>query len=356
MRIILCLCALIPGVAFASTPFRFHLFAEPKSLDARESAASSATYLIHNLYRGLFRFDAADGLVREGAEKCTRAKGTMTCTLRAEKWSDGSAVTATHYVETFRWVIDPENRNSNSELLFTLKNARKIWDGKAKPEELGVRAKGELTLELSFEEEDPEFEFKLAHVALTPRAPSGLFNGPYVLTEWKKGSWIKLSANARYTRGNPKRPPAEMVFVEEDSTALTLYESGKLDFLRRLTASEIPRFRGKPDFHQFPMARFDYVGFGPQLRARADVRSALVHGVEFKDFLRIFDTRSQPGCPSLPSRLLERVECQDFRPVQPHGRRRHRPRRRVVSRTVEEERGDRGRIARARARRLSEWT
>lgn len=313
----------------SAEPFRFHLFAEPHSLDPQTAASSSGNYLMHNIFRGLYRIDARAGLVLEGAEKCTRAPALLRCTLRAWKWSTGETVTAADYVRSFRRLADPENKSTQSEILRTVKNWREVWSGALKPDQLGVEAEDAHTLVIRFAEEDPEFEYKLAQSALSPEPPRGIparesarslsANGPYKIAEWKKGSRVRLIANPEYPGGNPKRPNVEALFVEEDSTALTLFESGKLSFNRRVVASEIPRFRKHPGFHQFPMARFDYVGFGPELANEVKIREALAQGVEFKDFLRIFDTRSQPGCPSLPARLLERVECLDFKAVKMTG-------------------------------------
>jgi oligopeptide transport system substrate-binding protein len=316
---------LILHPAAGAEAFRFHLFAEPHTLDPQTSASASGNYLVHNIYRGLYRLDAFKGLVLEGAKSCRRKSRTLRCELLPRKWSTGEAVTAMDYVRAFRRLADPDNKSPQSELLRTLKNWREVWSGKLAPEKLGVSAPAERVLLIEFAHDDPEFEYKLSVSALSPYPPKGYppreeaaslsVNGPYKIAEWKKGSWVRLVPNPEYKDGNPKRPAVEALFIEEDSTALRLYEAGKLTFLRRLTASEIPRFRSSPGFHQFPMARFDYVGFGSELAALPEVRSALVRGVEFKDFLRLFDTRSQPGCPSLPARLLERVECQEFKPV-----------------------------------------
>ena len=74
-------------------------------------------------------------------------------------------------------------------------------------------------------------------------------------------------------------------------------------------ASEFPRFRDKPEFRQIPMARFDYVGFGPAIAGNKEARFALARGIEFSDFLRLFGARSAAGCPSLPAHYMDQVNC-----------------------------------------------
>jgi len=304
--------------ALASEVFRFHLFSEPLSLDPQSSAAASGNYLFHNLYRGLYRY-TSKGLQPEGASQCRRAHKKMTCRLRAAKWSDGRPITAQHYVDSFRRLLEADSKSPQADVLFALKNARAIWAGKIKSQELGIEAKDANTLIFHFQEEDPEFEYRLIHPALSPLPPGGFrpredsanmpVSGPYKIAEWKRGAWVKLEANPHYPIGHPTRPPVEAVFIDEDSTALRLYESGRLTFLRRLVAAEFPRFKNSPEFQQVPMARFDYVGFGPQLLDQPEARKALVRSLEFNDYLRLFGARSAAGCPSLPAHFMDKVTC-----------------------------------------------
>lgn len=316
----------ITAPAWAAPVFRFSLLAEPHNLDPQTTSSSSGNYLFHNIYRGLYKYTARKGLQPEGAASCTRAKLEIICKLRDLKWSDGSPVTAQQYVASFRRLIDPENKSTQSDVLFTLKNARAVWSGQMKPDALGVSAKDARTLVFQFAEEDPEFEYKLIHPALTP-LPEGGFrarehgsempvNGPYKITEWKRGSWVKLSPNKFYEGGSSQRPDAEALFIEEDATALRLYESGKLTFLRRLVAAEFPRFRKSPEFKQVPMARFDYVGFGPQLLEQPKLREAMSLSLEYNDYLTLFGALGPAGCPSLPASYMDRVTCIRFNPKQ----------------------------------------
>lgn len=302
--------------------FKFHVFNEPHDLDPQTSPSASGNYIFHNLYRGLYHYTSEKGLTLEGAKECKRSKLEMRCTLRDLKWSDGKPITSMDYVNSFRRLIDPELKSPQVDVLFPLKNARDIFNGKKKPSDLGLSAPDSRTLVFSFAEEDHEFEYRLIHPALSP-LPEGGFrekkdaarmptSGPYRITEWKAGAWIKMDPNLNYTLGNPKRPPTEAFFIEEDSTALRMFEAGKLSFNRRLVASEFPRFRNKPEFHQIPMARFDYIGFGPALLNQEKLRKAMVHSVEFDDFMRLFGARSPAGCPSLPRSYMDRTSCLKF--------------------------------------------
>lgn len=310
--------------AYAASEFSFHLFAEPHNMDPQMTMSASGNYLFHALYRGLYRYHDVKGLIPDGARDCKRQGSTVVCALQPDgKWSNGSNITASDYVSAFRRLIDPGMASPQADILFTVKNGRAIWRKEKPASELGVVAEGDHVLKIELEEADPEFEYKLIHPALAPLPPGGyrkkeealfqITSGPYVMAEWQSGGWIKLKNNINYYV-KKSRPMVQMFFVENDATALSMFETKKLSFLRRVAAGEIPRMRRKPGFKQYPVARFDYLGFGPQLENAPEMREALVKSVDFPGFKKLFDTMTPPGCPSLPARFMDRVKCQEFDP------------------------------------------
>jgi oligopeptide transport system substrate-binding protein len=304
--------------------FRLSLLSEPHTLNPQTTAAGGGNYLFHNLYHGLYRYQK--GLKLEGAKDCTRQRRRLICHLNPlHKWSNGERVKAQDYVESAQHLIDPNSKSPQSELLLKVKNAHAIGRGELPVQKLGVSVIDSFTVQFDFDEEDLEFEYKLTVPALAPWPPGGypergkgaelLVTGPYRIDEWKVSHWIHLLANKNYLLGaNPARPEIQVFFIDDDATALQLYEAGKLDFLRRLVSQEIPRFKGRPDFYQFAMARFDYIGFGPQLEEHPKLREALTLAVDFDGFQKLFAAKGAPGCPSLPARLMDHVPCERFNP------------------------------------------
>ncbi len=305
-----------------SGTFRFQLFSDSAILDPQVAGGASSNFLFHQIYRGLYTYHSKRGLSLAGAKSCVRRGQTLRCDLRKLSFSDGQPIEATNYVASFRRLLTKETASPHADLLFSLKNARAIHSGSLSADKLGVRALGPLALEFTFAETDLEFEYKLIHPALSP-LPNGGFrdrehvlelpsSGPYRITEWKKGSRIFFTPNEAIVGGG--RPNLEALVIDDDATALTMYEAGKLDFLRRLVANNIPRFKGKVDFHQIAMARFDYIGFGSALASAQHLRAALVQAVDFKGFLSLFDTKTPPGCPSMPQSWTGSIACQSFDP------------------------------------------
>ncbi len=311
--------------AFAAKPpqrFSFHLYSEDIQLDPQLSRSSTSNYLFVNLYRGLYRYHATRGLIYDGAKSCTIKESRIRCQLSTDhKWSNLESITAHDYVRSFKRLVDPNKASPHAELLENVKNAKLIRAGKVKPEELGVRAIDEFTVEVDLEEPDSEFAYKLALPALAPVPKSGfqvsqrpellVTSGPYRLRSWKKGSSILIEPSPGYP-GFQQRPEVSVLFIDDDLTALRLFEANKLTFLRRVTTRDIARFKNSKELFKVPVARFDYIGFGPKLLAYPKLRRALTQSVDYVTFLKLIDTLSSPGCPSLPSGYLDHVPCLKF--------------------------------------------
>jgi oligopeptide transport system substrate-binding protein len=85
--------------------------------------------------------------------------------------------------------------------------------------------------------------------------------GPFELSSYDLDSKITLSANPHYygARGNVDQ--AVGLIVKEDSTALTLYETGKIDFLADIATVDLKRLEGRSDLAKFPYLKTGYLGF-----------------------------------------------------------------------------------------------
>ncbi|MCB9026292.1 MAG: hypothetical protein H6625_08250 [Bdellovibrionaceae bacterium] len=307
-----------------ASSFSFHLLQEPHTLDPISIRGSTGSYLFTNLFRSLYRYHNLKGLIPEGAEFCVwKNNKHLNCKLnRKVKWSQGDSVKAQHYVNSFQHLINPKTSTVNSELILNLKNASLILKGKKKPTELGIKALGEYELDFYFDQIDPDFLYKLSYPSLAPiysshfpdkkQAHKLVVNGPYKIKEWVPGKRIYLERNSYYANSQKKYPEIMVYFIEDDETALRVFESNKMSFLRRLNSSQIENFRVKKGFFQVPVARFDYMGFGPELKKHKAFRKALALSLDYEQLKKIYHALGRPGCPSMPSRLMKEVPCYPF--------------------------------------------
>lgn len=304
--------------------FSFSLFSEPHSLDPQKTSMSSGSYFFTNIFRGLMRVDGKDQLKPEMAESCKRIANNkkLICKLRKEAlWSDGSQIKAMDFVRTFRALIDPNNKYGEAELLLAVKNARAIHKGEKSSEALGVKALDDRRIEIELTENDEDFEWKLAHPALSPRplnipiredAATLVVNGPYKIASWKIGSKILLKNNPYYKGGSKSRPDAEILFLQDDALALRMFDGGRLSFNRRILQESVKSYEKHPGFLRVPLARFDYIGFGPAFKDLPLLRQAILKGADYKSFAPLFDSKTTAGCPSIDKKFFSPYFCAEF--------------------------------------------
>lgn len=311
----------------ASPPvFRFHLSIEPSGLDPARISSSESNYFLHNVLRGLMKVDQAGKARPELAESCTwrKAHTKLHCRLRKNlRWSDGRALLAADFVSSWRRLLGPSAKGVGATIATTLKNAKAVHAGKAKPETLGVRALSPRELEVTLEENDPEFVQRLAHPAMaviredSDYSPAGAsaaaVSGPYKVVAWQPR--LRLEANPNYyayAGAKPQPPPVEILFLSEDETAMNLYREGTLTFLRRLPTHYLKSWRLSPELRQIPVARFDYVGFGPELREQLEFRQALASALNYQELNELYDALGVPGCPGLDPTWMQTTPCLKF--------------------------------------------
>ncbi|MFN7262460.1 MAG: ABC transporter substrate-binding protein [Pseudobdellovibrionaceae bacterium] len=303
---------LTPWITQAETilpVFRLTLLSEPQSLSLKDQRGSGSNYFLSQIYGTLLEYH--NGELKEGlAEKCTYKKEKLiSCDLKPDlKWSDGSAMKAQDFVDSYRNYLNPQKPGLRPDLFFNLLNAEKVLRGELPPTRLGVRAKSDRVLEFQLLEADREFIFHLAHLFYAPEK-ANLFSGPYQIHSWKKGDRIILTSNVHFWEKNTQRPQVEFLTVTEDTTALNLYEKDEIQFLRRLPTLFVPKFRKRKDYLEVPLIRFDYIGFSGDLLTQPELRKKLSTSLDFEAFQKLFSARPRPGCPGLPSRFSTETPC-----------------------------------------------
>jgi oligopeptide transport system substrate-binding protein len=282
-------------------------------LDPQQLSSASGNYIMTLIRKGLYRWTGDSKLVPDEGSCSWKSDLELHCRLNEQAfWSDGQPVTATDYRRAFDFLLESKNACPQAHLLFSLKNAEDIYAGKKNPESLGFQVTDAKNFILSFQKPDSEFLYKWVHPALFPRKkeeekknqnpllkPS---NGAFHVVQVKKGESFLMERNPALKIPDDKTAvrQVEALIVESDNTTLQLYDAGRVQLARRVPADLFPRYRGMKDFYQFPVLRFDYVGFGPELHPFPQLRKALAQGFDPKGFQKVFSTQGKPGCPSIP--------------------------------------------------------
>ncbi len=314
-------------VAQAAPPvFRYSVSTEPTSVDPARISNSESNYFVFNVMRGLYRTSANGDVVPEVAESCrtsASAPWVTTCTLRKNVlWSDGVALKAQDVVFSWRRLLSPSAKGTGVELIKSVQGAVDAHTGKIPVEQIGLKALDARTVEVRHSELDTEFIQKLAHPALSlvregfsydrAEASKAPVLGPYVIDDWTSAQKIKLRSNPQYD--NYPRPKAEVLVIDDDETALGLYRAGTLSLLRRLPTHYLKSWKNSKELHFIPVARFDYIGFGPPLNEDRflSLRQAMAKSLKYEDLKRLYEARGLPGCPGIDRRHFETVPCHEF--------------------------------------------
>lgn len=226
------------------------LGAEPKSLDASTATDLYASQVLSQIMEGLTRVVVKDGkdvIEPAGAEKWEVSDDGLVWTfkLREYNWQDGKKVTAEEFVYGMMRTLDPKTGATYASLLYPIKNAREYNAGKAKAEEVGIKALDEKTLQFTLANPCAYFldltYFKVMqpqrkdlieeHGELYGTEKETLIaNGPFVIKEWVHQSKVELIKNDKYwDKDNVKLEKVTMKIITQEDSRMGELSNGSLD-------------------------------------------------------------------------------------------------------------------------------
>lgn len=220
--------------------------AKVDTLDPHRSSAAWENIIIGDMFLGLTQHTADGQVIPAMAESWTTSEDGLiwTFNLRETTWSDGVPLTADDFVFALRRIQDPAIASQYSSLLYIIKNAQALNEGRVAPEELGVRAIDDRTLELTLEQPAPYLEGLLTHYTTYP-VPQHIVeqygeawvqpdnievNGPYKLVYWVTGDQLVTEKNPAFYEADTLCFERVSYFELEDLAAVERrIEAGELD-------------------------------------------------------------------------------------------------------------------------------
>ncbi len=222
---------------------------EPPNLDSTKSTDTVSFMVVGHVMEGLTRLGKRGETLPGVATKWEISEKGATFWLRKDaKWSDGKPVTAKDFVFAWRTVVDPATASQYAFIMYSIKNAEAINQGKAKPETLGVTAVDDWTLKVEFEKPCGYFvgltsfgtfmpireDFhKSTKGAYGAEAANLLYNGPFKLTKWVHGASLRLEKSETYwNKGEIQIDVIDIPYITSDTNArFNLFKDGKIDFV-----------------------------------------------------------------------------------------------------------------------------
>lgn len=187
---------------------------EPISLDPHKTSGTWEHRILLDNLIGLTQLSADGQPIPGMAERWTTSDDGLTWTfqLRDAVWSDGAPVTADDFVFSLRRILMPSTASEYASLLYLLKGAQPIAEGKAAPSTLGVRALGSRVLEIQLEHPAPYLPELATHQTMMPvpkhmvekygdawsQPQRYVSNGPYRIVAWRLGDYVKAVKNETF--------------------------------------------------------------------------------------------------------------------------------------------------------------
>lgn len=257
----------------------FALTAEPPDLNGMRATDQVSFLILGHTNEGLLRTNENNEMVGGVAEKWeVTDKGAKFSLRKNAKWADGKPVTAHDFVFGWRTVVDPKTASQYAFIMYVLKNAEKINQGKAKIETLGVEAVDDHTLKVTFERPCGYFLKLMSFATYFPvredffKAQNGrygadaknlLSNGPFKLTEWVHESSLKLEKNEHYWNASVVNIKGiDIPYIIPDPKArFELFRDKKVDLVNLTSDTLEPAAKAKFDLRKFSDGSVFYAEF-----------------------------------------------------------------------------------------------
>ncbi|MCT6826417.1 MAG: peptide ABC transporter substrate-binding protein [Bombilactobacillus mellifer] len=228
------------------------IFTSKDNIPTQDSAVATdiiSGQSLVNTMDGLYRYD---GKVLKPAMATSIVQPTnngLTYTFKLRphvQWSNGDPVTAQDFVFAWRRAVDPKTKSQYAFIFEGINNAKAISEGKKPTDTLGVKALNAQTLEVNLEKPIPYFNKLMAFQTFYPQNPKVVnkwgkkygtsaktlvFNGPYKLQNWNPSanSWTQVKNDKYWNAKQVQVKKLKYQVVKDASTALNLYQSGKVD-------------------------------------------------------------------------------------------------------------------------------
>lgn len=239
---------------------------EPETLDPHRAQGVPAHNILRDLFEGL-TVELPDGRVAPGAAAhwdISRDGKRYTFYIRENaRWSNGDPITAEDFVFGLQRSADPATGSPAVQVLSPIVNAQQVFAGELPPEELGIRALNEHTVQIDLVAPTPYF---LSLLTLPPAYPvhrpsleqhgqqysrpgNLVGNGAFILSEWAIYSHIKLERNPNYWDHENVYLDAIFYYPIVDQNAeLAHYRAGDLDWTYEVPNSQYDWLKQKlPD-------------------------------------------------------------------------------------------------------------
>jgi len=310
---------------------------EVASMDPQIATDGTSFEVIANTIEGLYQTDSDGQAVPALVETTEKSEDGLSYTFKLREdaqWSNGEPVTAHDFVYAWRRLADPDTGSEYSYIMGIagLVNSNEVLAGEKAPEELGVEALDEYTLEVQLANPVPYFESLMSFIPFFPLneefmnevgdsygiSPETLLsNGAYTITSYEPAATtIKLDKNEDYyDADNVALEGVEYKVIKDSQQAMLSYQNGDLDLVT-LAGEQVDLFKADPEFVNVQAGYLWYVSPNTLVEGleNANLRKALATAFDKQQITEtVLKDGSVPANYIIPDGLAVGPDGKDFR-------------------------------------------
>lgn len=295
------------------------------TLDQQIAVYATSFEVIGSLVEGLKKTNADGSISNALCESETVSSDGLIYTFKIRQdayWSNGDPVTAHDFVYAWQRGVDPANESEYAFLfgeIAQIKNASAIMAGQMEPNQLGVRALDDYTLQVQLQVPVSFFDNLLNFCTFFPAnqkfiesvgdqygksAETYLSNSAFILSDYKQDakSFKLIKNTAYYNAANVKIAGLNYTIPGSVTEALRLYNSNKLDMME-LDAENLPSYVNAPDFRLVDTGFMYFVSVNtrvPKLQ-NLNLRRALTLAFDRNEVTKAMADGSKPAWTAVPA-------------------------------------------------------
>ncbi len=287
----------------------------PETLDPQLVTDSSSSRVINDLFEGLTSFDQSNEIIPGLAKSWSISSDNTRYIFHLRSnlnFSDGTPITAQDVVFSWQRLVDPQTHSTYSFLLNNVKNAKEIIAGRLNPEQLGIKALDNETLQVTLNYASDEFLATCSHFALDvisknnvrkygnswTLAANIVTSGAYKLKNMQKDGTIELTKNdSYYSAQHTLIPNVNLVAFADSESALSNYLANKIDISWNIPITKINELKTRGDIYNVLREEVYYYDFNmqdPLLKNNLNLRKALSLAINRGELVDLLDLGQLP--------------------------------------------------------------
>ena len=258
------------------------------------------------LFEGLVNYDSKADIILPGlAESWEYSKDfrSVTFHIRNTEWSDGTRITAQSIVNSWKYLLKPENETQYTYLLTELiKGALPLHQSRTFFEELGIKAINDNTLKITFTSPTPDAVSRMRHFAFAVLpvhkilelednwcTPENIVtNGPFKVQSLSQDGKLTLVKNPKYWNKDSIHL-SKVVFLKTKTNQKLYddYRSGKIDWIADINTETKSFFDNDPDFTMAAdsCSQYYYLNINNPLLDSDKVRKAFIYSINREELV-----------------------------------------------------------------------